>query len=118
MPLAECSASAVLSAEPHRSALQHERAESQRFRSGPIDGRAIEDFLTLLEKSFQLRMHVKLVWKACDALYHALERGPIHGRVGTRRDHLFGIHRAQLLNLIFLAILFRRVVDIVEPLVD
>ena len=61
VPLAESAAAAVLAAQPDRRSFQHQRAESQRFRRGPIDGRAAQDFLALLERTFQLGMHVEFV---------------------------------------------------------
>src|SRR5581483_6864500 len=66
MPLAECAARAVLSAQPQTMALQDRRAEGKRFSGSPIHRmRAGGHFTACFEETFQLRMGMKTVRKFC-----------------------------------------------------
>ncbi len=116
MALAESSAAAVLAAEADRSAFQYEAPEGERFRRRPVDGSAAENFATLLKKSFEFRMDVEIRRERGDGFHHSLQRGTVHGGIGTGLDHVLGNDCAELLYLVLFVALFGSVVKFVHPL--
>ncbi len=115
MALAESAAAAVLAAEAHWRAFQHQAAERQRLGRGPIHGRPIQNLVPFPQADGQLRMHVECGWKCRDAFHHALERSTVDRSVGTRARDLFRIHRAQFLHLEPLLLLLGCLVSLVQP---
>src|SRR5260370_13622118 len=98
MALGEGAAAAVLAAEAYGRTFQHKAAESKRFGVRPIDGRAVKDFLTLVEEAAELGMKMEVLRERRDAADNALGHGVVDVGKGMDEADLGRVDGAQFLH--------------------
>ena len=82
--LAEGPASAVLSAEAYRSALEDQGAEDQRFGLGPVDAVLLEALASLGQLPSQFGVDLESRRRALQPLDDPLQGGPLDAGMGAR----------------------------------
>ena len=82
VPLAERAPPGVLTGEPHRRALEHERSERECLGQRPVDDTRVELGAPGLEDPLELGAHRKVVGPADQGLHNPVEH--LAGHAGRR----------------------------------